>query len=157
MPDSVAVDRHIAAPAERVWDLISDITRMGDWSPEAQGGSWLKGATGPATGARFKGRNRNGSKSWSTTCTVTQCEPGRTFAFKVTSGPLGVATWRYDIEPDGTGCRVTETWIDDRGWLVTTLGKPISGVADRASHNRDTMTETLRRLGESAEAATAGS
>ncbi len=151
MPSPISVDHDIAAPPEVVWGLVSDITRMGDWSPESTGGAWVKGATGPVVGARFKGKNRNGRKSWSTDCTVTEAEPGRTFAFAVTSGPFAVATWRYDIEPSDTGCRVTETWIDDRGRLVTILGKPVSGVADRAEHNRAGMAETLRRLGEIAE------
>ncbi|HAS09465.1 MAG TPA: SRPBCC family protein, partial [Acidimicrobiaceae bacterium] len=51
----VSVSREIAAPPQRVWELISDITRMGEWSPETTGGKWLKGATGPAVGARFRG------------------------------------------------------------------------------------------------------
>ena len=50
----------IDAPPERVWDLVTAITRMGEWSPESTGGRWTRGATGPATGARFVGSNRNG-------------------------------------------------------------------------------------------------
>ncbi len=150
MASTVRVDQEVAAAPEVVWGLVSDITRMGEWSPESTGGAWVKGATGPVVGARFKGKNRNGRKSWSTDCTVVEVEPGRTFAFKVTSGPLAVATWRYDIEPTPTGCRVTETWVDDRGKIVTLLGKPVSGVADRAAHNEAGMVETLRRLAEAA-------
>lgn len=148
MPTTVSVHQDIAAAPDVVWGLISDITRMGEWSPESTGGTWVKGATGPVVGARFKGKNRNGRKSWSTDCTVVEAEPGRTFAFAVTSGPFSVATWRYDIEPTSTGCTVTETWVDDRGRIVTFLGKPVSGVADRAEHNRAGMAETLRRLAE---------
>ena len=37
---------------------------------ELHGGAWIKGATGPAVGAKFKGRNRLGSKKWST---VSRC------------------------------------------------------------------------------------
>ena len=43
----------IAAPPEAVWDLISDVTRMGDWSPECYRCTWLDGGTGPRAGARF--------------------------------------------------------------------------------------------------------
>ena len=56
-----AATRDIAAPAEKVWILVTDLPRMGEWSPENAGGKWVKGATGPALGAVFKGTNRNGS------------------------------------------------------------------------------------------------
>lgn len=149
---TLSVEQAVAAPPEVVWALISDITRMGEWSPESTGGSWVKGATGPAVGARFKGTNRNGKKSWSTICRVVACEPGRTFRFAVSSGGAKVATWGYDIEPTDGGCVVTETWTDDRGFLVKALGKPVSGVAERVEHNRAGMVETLKRLGAAAEA-----
>ena len=50
------------------------------------------------------------------------------------------------------GCTVTESWDDERGGLAKALGKPISGVADRISHNRAGMEETLRNLKATAEA-----
>lgn len=71
--NDVTVERDIAAPAQAVWGLISDITRMGEWSPEARGGEWVKGASAPAVGARFKGKNARGKRSWSTDCRVTEC------------------------------------------------------------------------------------
>ena len=48
-----AESRQIAAPAEKVWALVSDLPRMGEWSPENEGGAWADGATGPAMGATF--------------------------------------------------------------------------------------------------------
>ncbi len=150
----VSVSRHIAAPAATVWQMISDVTRMGEWSPETTRAAWSKGASGPTLGARFSGDNRNGKKTWSMGCTVDECEAGRTFGFAVAAGPLKVAHWSYRIEPDpgdGTGCTVTEMWTDRRGWLVGKLGKPVSGVADRASHNRAGMEQTLERLAAAAE------
>lgn len=151
MAANVSVTRDIAAPPAKVWALLSDLPRMGEWSPENTGGKWVRGASGPAVGARFVGTNRNGKKSWSTTCTVSDCEPARAFAFDVAVGPLKVARWEYQIDPlsDG-GSKVTETWSDRRGWLATKLGGPASGVADRASHNRAGMEETLRRLADAA-------
>ena len=81
------------------------------------------------------------------------CEPGRHFGFAVTSGPLKVSRWDYRFEPSESGCLASETWTDQRGWLVTMLGKPVSGVSDRAEHNRAGMAETLRRLAAAAEPA----
>ena len=54
--DEVSIE--IAAPPERVYELVADITRMGDWSPECYHCEWTKGATGPAVGARFKAKNK---------------------------------------------------------------------------------------------------
>lgn len=145
------MDRDIAAPPERVWALVSDITRMGEWSPESTGGSWKGGASGPAVGARFAGTNANGKKSWSTNCEVTDCEPGVAFGFRVTAVGLKIAHWSYRIEPTATGCHVTETWTDDRGGFAKFAGKLASGVADRETHNRAGMEQTLSALAAAAE------
>lgn len=150
----VSVRTDIAAPPDTVWGLISDITRMGEWSPESTGGAWKGGATGPALGARFAGTNANGTKSWSTACTVNACEPGRAFGFGVKAGGLKVSQWDYRIEPTDSGCTVTETWTDQRGALVVFLGKIVSGVAEREPHNRAGMERTLAALKAAAEAGT---
>ena len=73
----------VSASADELWRLVSDVVRMGEWSPENVGGRWLGGATGPVVGARFRGSNRRGWRRWSTTCTVVAADPGHTFAFDV--------------------------------------------------------------------------
>jgi uncharacterized protein YndB with AHSA1/START domain len=154
MTEQVSVSREIAAPAEKVWAMVSDVTRMGEWSPENEGGRWLKGATGAEPGARFRGTNRNGKKKWDTQATVVDADPGRRFSFRVTAAGFKVAEWIYVIEPTAAGCRVTESWVDERGRVARTLGKPVSGVADRAEHNRAGMEQTLDRLAAAAEGTT---
>ena len=149
--DHVSVEREISAPPEVVWSLISDVTRMGEWSPETTGCEWRKGADGPVEGARFRGRNEAGSRRWSTECVVTRAEAGRSFAFEVVVGPIDVAEWAYRIEPTAGGCRVEETWTDRRGWVAKKLGSLASGVSDRATHNRRTMEQTLERLASAAQ------
>ncbi|MDE0805452.1 MAG: SRPBCC family protein [Acidimicrobiales bacterium] len=151
MPD-VSASRSISADADRVWSLISDVTRMGEWSPETTRGTWVKGATGPTVGARFKGENELGKKSWATTCEVVDADPGRSFCFRVLGGPFGVALWVYRIEPTDDGCVVTEHWTDNRGWLVRTAGKAMTGVAHDAEWTRKGMEQTLERLAAVAEA-----
>jgi len=157
MADQVSVTKDIAAPAERVWTMVADMTRMCEWSPENVGATWLRGATGPKPGAIFRGTNRNGRKKWTSVGKIVDAEPGRLFTFRITVPGLKVAEWRYSFEPTATGCRVTETWIDQRGHLVKALGKPVSGVADRASHNRVTMEQTLERLKAAAESTASSS
>ena len=83
MHDSVTV--HMSASPEAVWELVSDVTSIGKYSPETFEAEWIDGATGPEVGARFRGhvkRNGKGPIYW-TKCTVTECEPGKVFAFGV--------------------------------------------------------------------------
>jgi ligand-binding SRPBCC domain-containing protein len=104
---------HLDAPPERVWALVSDITRIGEFSPETFEARWRRGSTGPAVGARFKGhvkRNGVGPTYWSA-CRVTECVPNEVFEFVVeVDGPVEaqVNRWGYRLEPEGSGTRVTE-------------------------------------------------
>jgi Polyketide cyclase / dehydrase and lipid transport len=94
-----AETRDIAAQAEEVWALVSDLRRMGEWSPENTGGTWESRATGPAVGATLIGRNKNGFRRWSTKATVVACEPGQVFEIAITSGRLPIANWRSSSSP----------------------------------------------------------
>ena len=152
MTESVSVERDIAAPAETVWAMVSDVTRMSEWSPETVDCEWIGGATGPVVGASFRGTNENGKKSWKTKCTVVAAEPAKSFAFEPKAGPLRIARWEYTIEATGAGeCRVTERWTDQRGRIITFMGGVVSGVKNRAGHNRAGMKTTLERLATVAE------
>ncbi len=142
----------VDAPPEKVWALVSDLPGMGALSPEAAGGEWQDGATGPSVGATFKGQNEHGSKSWSTVSTVTASEPGRLFSFDVKAGPLSVSTWSYVLEPEGTGTRLTEEWTDNRGAVLKKTGPIATGVKDRNGHNARGMDETLAAVKAAAEA-----
>ena len=145
------VEQTVAAPAERVWDLVSDVTRMGEWSPENTGAEWVSG-TPAQVGARFKGRNKRGKATWSTTCEVTEAERGRVFAFAVGKKPDSV--WRYDLTalPDGR-TRIVESYelakpIGAISRLVTRLS---TGVSDREDDLERGMRTTLERLAAAAQ------
>jgi uncharacterized protein YndB with AHSA1/START domain len=150
MRGSVTV--HISAPPERVWELVSDVTRIGEFSPETFEAEWTGGATGPEAGARFRGhvkRNGVGPVYW-TSCTVTACEPGSEFAFGV--GPSGrpLNTWRYRLEPAGGGTDVTESFeLTGLRWLK--LYWTVLGWA-RGRTNCDGMRTTLERMKAATEA-----
>src|SRR6478609_8884918 len=111
MQDSVTV--HMDATPEAVWALVSDVTKIGRYSPETFEAEWLDGATGPAVGARFRGhvkRNGIGPVYW-TGCVVTACVPGREFAFGVGQpGKTPLNIWGYRLEPSGDGTDVTESF-----------------------------------------------
>ena len=152
MHESVTV--HMAAPPDRIWDLVSDVTKIGRYSPETFEAEWLGGASGPAPGARFRGhvrRNGRGPVYW-TVCTVTACDPGREFAFAV-GGPRGttVNTWRYQLEPTAAGTAVTESYrLPDTP--LTRLYWLLAGRARRRT-NLDGMRATLEGIRAAAEAA----
>lgn len=144
MHDSVTV--HMNASPEQVWELVSDVTKIGRYSPETFEGEWLDGATGPAVGATFRGhvkRNGKGPVYW-TTCTITDCEPGRVFAFGVGSKDNPLNRWRYELTPNGDGTDVTESFS-----LAPTIPIRIYWALfgwARGRTNRNGMRTTLERI-----------
>ena len=102
---------HIQAPPHRVYDLLTDVTRMGEWSPECYKCEWADGATGAVVGARFKGYNKRGRIKWTTKPKVLVAEPGREFSFGSMMGPGDGTRWTYRLEPaaDG-GTELTESF-----------------------------------------------
>lgn len=144
--EGVSATARIAAPSDQLYALVSDVTRMGEWSPENLGGRWFRGVTTPAVGARFHGSNRRGWRRWSTTCTVVAAEPGRTFAFDVAFGGIPVSRWTYDFRPDGDITVVTETWTDLRARWFALLAGATMGVDDIRTHNLENIRKTLAQL-----------
>ena len=147
-----AVTLHIDAEPLRVWELVSDITKMGSYSPEVFEAEWLDGATGPAVGARYRGhvkRNERGPTYW-TVCEVTECVPGEVFEFAVVMRDKPVNTWRYDFAAADGGTDVTESFrLPDN--IFTKVWRPLGGFL-REDRNRRDMLRTLERVKAVAEA-----
>ena len=136
----------IAASADDLYDLVTDVANMGRLSPECTGGKWLDGATGPTVGARFKGSNKRGIIRWSTTCTVVAAERGKVFTFET---PDSGARWSYTFQPDGDGTTVTESreMFMERPAVAKWFSKLLLGGTE--SHDRemvDSLAATLARL-----------
>ena len=143
------------APPDAVWALVSDVTRIGEYSPETFEAEWLDGATGPAEGARFRGhvkRNGRGPVYW-TECRVTAAEPGRRFAFDVMAGSRPVNSWSYELAPSGTGTDVTESYRLAPA-LPMRLYWALAGWA-RGKTNERGMRQTLERIKAAVEGAPA--
>ena len=96
----------IARSPEALYDLVSDVTRMGEWSPVCRACWWDDGAA-PRAGAWFTGRNEVPGRTWETRSEVVAAEPGREFAFVV--GGAWVR-WAYTFTPVDGGTQVTESW-----------------------------------------------
>jgi uncharacterized protein YndB with AHSA1/START domain len=104
------VSLQVDAAPEKVWSLVSDVTRIGEFSPETFEARWTRGSTGPEVGASFKGhvkRNGVGPTYWSL-CQVTACVPNEVFEFAVGTDDITLNNWGYRLEADGDGTKVTE-------------------------------------------------
>ncbi|MBM9469000.1 SRPBCC family protein [Nakamurella leprariae] len=100
--DSILID----ASPEAVYELVSDVTRTGEWSPKCKAAWWDEGA-GPRVGDWFNGRNEANGNTWETRSLVVAAEPGREFTWQV-GGEL--VRWGYTLAPEGEGTRLTESW-----------------------------------------------
>ena len=96
----------ISRTPEEMFALISDVTRMGEWSPVCKACWWDEGA-GPSVGAMFTGRNELPERTWETRSEVVASEPGREFAWEVSATG---ARWGYTFEAVAGGTEVTESW-----------------------------------------------
>lgn len=146
MTPDLEVSRVIAAPPAAVFAAITDITRMGEWSPETVRAEWNEGFDGPAVGATFSGHNRNGDKEWTTEAEIVELVADERFFFDCNFRGFVFAKWGYAIEPTDGGCRVTESSQDLRPEEARGMSTSMSGVADRHSHDRAGMEATLERL-----------
>ena len=96
----------IARPPDEVYELVADITRMGEYSPICVA-CWWEEDDGPRVGAKFTGRNVLPERTWETTSEVVAADPGREFAWVV--GPQ-IVRWGYTFSEVEGGTEVTETW-----------------------------------------------
>lgn len=141
LPISASVD--IAASPEVVWSVVSDVTRMPEWSPELRR-LFVLGGREPRVGMVLIGVNRRGYAAWPTTSKVVRFEPRRAVAWRTRESG---ATWTYELEPVEGGTRLTGRRDLPRFTLGTTLMAPVIGGA--AGHDRelaDGMRATLERI-----------
>src|SRR5690349_20449191 len=96
----------VARPPDELYDLVADVTRMGEWSPICKACWWDEG-DGPRVGAHFTGRNEVPDRTWETTSEVVAAERGREFAFVVT---VTGTRWGYRFSPVEGGTELTESW-----------------------------------------------
>jgi uncharacterized protein YndB with AHSA1/START domain len=139
---------HIDAPPEKVYAMVTDVSRMGEWSPECVRAEWVGGATEPAAGARFKGHNKLGIFRWSSTPTVKVADPGKEFTFETGRPGKEDTRWTYRFAPKGGGTELTESFEALRyGAFFRMISKP----EKRTAKLTDDIQQTLGRIKEVAE------
>jgi uncharacterized protein YndB with AHSA1/START domain len=102
----------IEAPAEAVWEVVSDVTRVGEWSGECHGCAWEQGSLGAVRGARFRGRNRRGGFRWTRLNEVTDVDPPRRLKWRTVPRfpyPDSVQ-WELSLLETDSGTTVTESF-----------------------------------------------
>jgi len=138
----------IQAPPEKVYDMITDVSRMGEWSPETVRAEWVGGVTGPAVGARFKGHNKLGLARWSTTPTVKVADAGKEFSFETGKPGKEATRWTYRFVPKDGGTEVTESFEALRyGAFMKLTAKPDKRTAKLTGD----IQQTLERIKQAAE------
>ncbi len=111
----------INAPVAKVWSLVSDPSRMPQWSPQCR----IMKALGPIRpGTRTINLNRRGLLFWPTTSVITEVVPERKFAFRI---PINTSVWSYELEPTATGTRLIETRHAENG--VTAVSTAVTKTA----------------------------
>jgi len=142
----------IAATPEALYDVVSDVTRMGQWSPVCRACWWDEG-DGPRAGAWFTGRNSTPDRTWETRSQVAVAERGREFTFLV-GGSL--VRWTYTFAPAEGGTRLTESWEFLPAGIARFAerygGEADAQIADRASAARTGIPATLAAIKNSVEA-----
>jgi uncharacterized protein YndB with AHSA1/START domain len=162
---TAAAEEEVAARPELVWELVADVTRVGEWSPECIWAAWLGEPGRPRPGTRFIGHNRfpNGFE-YEMTCVVTEADPPRAFAWVVlddSGDPVRPSSsWRYRIDPlPGGGSRVRQRFIHGpgdsflRAVAVTAPNQAAEIIAARRDGLRANMSVTLRAIKAAAESA----
>ena len=149
--DQVELD--IAADAEALFAMVSDLPRIGEWSPECEGVDWEGDVVTPVEGSTFVGHNAVGPGRrirYSRHGRVMVAERGREFAFITDEGGRESTAWRYTFEPRGDGTRVTESY--EVRWIPT-WARILDVPTNRHRELVQGMRTTLERLKAAAEAA----
>ena len=146
--DHDEVHRHIPADPRVLYDLVSDVPRTPEWSPEVISCTWLDGATGATVGARFVARNKRRWLVWPNTPVVAAADRGREFAITRTERGGGTIRWHYLFTPAAGGTTVE---LGYRVLRPVPVGlhlflRMFFGVRDLRADLHQNMTTSLQRL-----------
>lgn len=143
----------VSAPPEVVYDLISDMSRMGEWSPECRRCEWVGTTPGPAVGAEFLGHNQVGPYKWSLGGTVVAADRGRQFAFTTYLKGHESTRWHYRFEPFDGRTVVIESY--EYVWS-TPLIRLTDALTPRRTMLHRGMRRTLQRIKAAVEGTSGG-
>lgn len=146
MENRVAVTVDADVDVDDVWNLVCDVTRVGEWSHECVGAAWLGGATAAVPGARFRGRNRAGIIRWGRVCEIVSAEPHE-LAWRTVPTLLypDSSEWRITLEEVEGGTRISQSFRVLRAPKV--LGVIYALLIPAHRDRTAALMDDLRRLG----------
>ena len=149
LPQTGAAEVVVDATPEAVWAVLSDVTRIGEWSHECRGAEWLDGATAAAPGVRFRGRNRAGALvRWARVCVIRAVDPPHEFVWETVGPPLmrDASLWRVRLDPVDGGTRIRQEFriLSMAAWADRVVAALLPAHRDRMA----ALEADLRRLGE---------
>jgi hypothetical protein len=144
MENCVAVT--VDADIDQVWDVVRDVTRVGEWSHECVGAAWSAGAAEPVPGARFRGRNRAGVFRWGRECEIVSADPYELVWITVpTAFNPDSSEWRIALAKVDEGTRITQQFRVLRAPKVLAVLYALVIPAHR--DRTEALVEDLTRLG----------
>ncbi len=152
VPARISATVEMKASPEEVWQVVSDLGRMPEFSPELRK-AFVIGK--PGLGANIIGINRRKVVVWPTTSKVVRWEPGYAVAWKTRESG---ATWVYELEPSSTGTTVTGRRVLSKFTIGTALlGPAIGGAEGHDAELADGIRTTLERIRATVEAGSVSS
>ncbi len=141
----------VAARPGEVWDVLVDVTRIGEWSHECRSAHWLGDDHRPRPGATFVGRNRVGWLSWSRINEIVSAEAPRELVWRTVPTPLfpDSTLWRVELQLVDGGTTIRQSFSVLRApWLLDRVyASLIPAHQDRDSK----LKQDLIRLGAAAQ------
>ncbi len=141
----------VSATPAQVYDLVADISRMGEWSPEATGGVWTQGSG--EVGDWFDGTNKAGEREWTRECEVAAADRGRDFTFVVGGVEANRTWWSFEMQPAEDGV----TQLTERWWIVNKSPAMLEATDEqftqRIALTEEMLATTIAGLKRAAEAA----
>ena len=148
LPKSGQVEVVTNATPEAIWEIVSDITRVGDWSHECKAGVWVDGATSSRPGARFKGSNKNGRQSWTRSNEILSADAPHELSWRTVPSRLypDSSIWTITLEPVDGGTRIVQRFEVVK--LNPVLDRLFYALIPKHRDRTEALREDIRRLGE---------
>lgn len=125
----------IAAPPAAVWPLVSDLTRMPEWSPQVRSTRLRSGFDEVGLGAQFTNQNAQGELVWVTHAEVVGYD-AEEIAFRIEENYV---VWAFSLESTADGTRLTQRRETPDG--ISDLSFELT---DGFMGGQEKFTETLR-------------
>ncbi|MCE5289503.1 MAG: SRPBCC family protein [Nocardiaceae bacterium] len=146
--DSIDID----APIERVWNLVSDVCLMSDWSPQVRSTRLRSGYDHIELGTQFTNLNSQDGLEWKTHGEIVRFTPLQELAFRIEEN---WAVWSFSLDRNESGgSRLTQRRDAPEGISALSLQLTETYFGGQEAFTRSLragMRQTLERIRAAAE------